>query len=94
MSKVNDLLEQLDTAFDAMEQKALALTTVRNEASKAIASAQAALDVVNTKQAALIAKAAQASDDARATLDQLRLQVNERVGSLTGLGTDPRVNVR
>ncbi len=94
MSKVNELLAQLDSAFDAAEARAAELAAIRATAATALAKEQAALDALKAKHAALIAKAEAATHDARVALDRLRGQVNERVGALTGVGADPRVSVR
>ena len=94
MSKVNELLAQLDDAFDQAERLAQELADVRAKANDAIAKKQQELDAVKTKAEATIREAQKAADDARVALDRLRLQVNERVGTLTGMGTDPRVTVK
>ena len=94
MSKVNDLLSQLDDAFDHVEQLTKTLADVRQQAHEAVSAQQQKLDTVKADYDGKIATAQKATDDARVALDKLRQQVNERVGSLTGLGTDPRVTVR
>jgi len=94
MSKVNELLAKLDAAFDAAEVKASELAAVRAQANKAIEAKKEELRQVEASYDAKIAKAQKAADDARMALESAREQVNERVGNLTGLGTDPRVTVR
>ena len=94
MSKVNELLAELDAAFDAAEVKASELAAVRAQANKAIEAKKEELRQVEASYDAKIAKAQKAADDARMALESAREQVNERVGNLTGLGTDPRVTVR
>jgi len=94
MSKVNDLLSQLDDAFDAAEKKNADLAAAQKNAHDAIEAKKQELRDVEADYGALVAKAQQAADDARAALEHVREQVNERVGTLTGLGTDPRVSVR
>jgi len=94
MSKVNELLTQLDDAFETAEARSAALAAVRAEANKAVEAKKDELRQVEAGYDAKIAKAQQAADDARMALERVREQVNERVGSLTGLGTDPRVSVK
>ncbi len=93
-SKVTDLLAQLDQAFDETEVKAAELARVRARAGAALEKAHAALEIVKAEQQKYIMEADQAAQAARTALQRLRDQVNERVGTLTGVGADPRVNVR
>ncbi len=94
MSKINDLLAQLDDAVETMEQRTKALQTIRQDSAEAVAGKQQELDSVKSDCDAQIAEAQKYADEARAAVESLRTQVNERLGSLTGLGTDPRVTVR
>lgn len=92
MSKVNELLGQLDEAYEAAEEKAKEASAVRKDAAEAIAAIQSELDAVKADHAARVAAADAAVEEARAILTKLRDQVNERVGNLTAI--DPRVSVR
>lgn len=94
MSKVNDLLASLDEAFDRAEGQSHAAATARAAAAEAIGAAQAAFDAVKATHDAAVTAATTAHQDALLVVDRLREQVNERVGALTGLGTNPRVVVR
>ena len=94
MGKVNDLLTQLDAAYDLAEAKAHAAATVRADAAKAIGVAQANLDAVTGDQRKKVDAAEAEHKDALVAMGRLRDQVNERIGSLTGAGTNPRVVVR
>lgn len=94
MSKVNDLLASLDEAFDRAEGQSHEAATARAAAAEAIGAAQAAFDAVKATHDAAVQAATVAHQDALMAVDRLREQVNERVGALTGLGTNPRVVVR
>lgn len=93
-SKVNELLAQLDDAFEVAEAKAATSAQVAADAARAVAEAQVHLDAVKAEQSAYVQAAQQDAAKAREALEQVREQVNARVGALTGQGTDPRVNVR
>ncbi len=91
---VTVLLGQLDDAFENASTKAQYLAGVKEKAAKAISAEQASLDAVKAEQAGLITVAEREADDARVALERVRQQVNERVGTLTGMSADPRVSVR
>jgi len=91
---LTDMLAELDAAFEYAEAKKETLATVHASAAKATAEAQAVFEAVKADHQSRIQAAAQASDEARATLEKLRTQVNDRVGTLTGQPTDTRVSVK
>ena len=92
MSRVNELLEQLDDAFDTAEGCAQEAAKVRAAAAAAIEKIQAQLDSLKADQAAKVQTADDALAAAQAMLAGIRDQVNARVGALTAV--DPRVSVR
>jgi division protein CdvB (Snf7/Vps24/ESCRT-III family) len=94
MSKSNDLLDALDGAFEVADEKGIQLARCRAAAAKAIAEQQAVLDAVTAEQTALVSDAETAHQDAIVALERLREQLNERIGNITGVNTNPRVTVR
>jgi len=94
MSKVNELLTKLDDAYEEYESQAKQLSETSKSAAEAVQAKQAELDAVKADYDAMVAAAQAKAEDARVALERVRQEVNERVGSLTGLGTDPRVTVR
>ena len=91
---VTDMLSALGDAYDVAEDKQEELAKAHAAQTKAVAEAQAVFDAVKADYQSRVQAAAQAADDARQALETLRAAVNERVGTLTGQPTDPRVSVR
>ncbi len=83
---INDLLLQLDAAFDEAQSKAKYLSEVQSAQVRAVAEAQVVYEAVQADHQAKVDSAAAESELARQALDKLRESVNERVGSLTGSG--------
>ncbi len=88
-SKLTDLLDALDTAFDLAETKREALAKISASASYEIGEAQKAFDAVKSEQTAKVKAASEATTQAQADLDAASKAVNERLGQ-----SDPRVSVR
>ena len=70
------------------------LSETAASAAAAIAKQQAVLDTVTRDQQAKVTAAQQALQDATQVLEGLRSQVNDRIGSLTGLGSNSRASVK
>ena len=93
-ASITDMLTSLNDAFEVAEAKKEALAQAHQAQAKAVEAAQAKFDAVKSDYQSRVQAAAQEADTARQALEALRAAVNERVGTLTGLPTDPRVSVR
>ena len=94
MSKVNDLLAELDDAFEVAEAKAAILAGLQSAAATAIATGQSTFDALKSHHAAIVERGAMDQVQARKTLEALRQEVNTRIAALTGGAVDPRVSVK
>lgn len=93
-STLTEMLGSLDEAFDLVQAKNEALAAIHAEQSRAVAEAQAVFDAVKADHQSRVQAAAAEAESARQALEALRTSVNERVGTLTGQPTDPRVSVK
>ena len=93
-ASITDMLTSLNEAFEVAEAKKEALAQAHQAQAKAVEAAQAKFDAVKADYQSRVQAAAQEADAARQALETLRAAVNERVGTLIGQPTDPRVSVR
>lgn len=91
---VPEMLQSLADAYDLAEAKNEALAKAHQAQVKAVEKAQIEFDAVKSDYQRRVQDAAQEADKARVALELLRAAVNERVGTLTGQSTDPRVSVK
>ena len=92
-TKLNDLLAQVDEAYDYAQTTEAALAKASAARVTATNEAKAAFDAVVAKHDKAVADASVKHDEARQKLETLGAAVSERLGALTGR-SDSRVSIK